>query len=117
MKISIKTLVIFLALSIILNGCNVYYRKEVTYNEAYLSKKPVRLITIENKKVHLDKIILKDTAYYGVYHYKGEKVDIPLSKEAHKSLRIKNKGASTFLNISGSLLTLEILRLVFFPPW
>lgn len=113
MKISIKSLVIYLSLSIILNSCSVYFKKEVSFNEAYISKKSVRLITNENKKVFIKKIILKDSAYYGISHYKGEKIEIPLSNETRKSLRIKNRTASTIINVTGITLSLGIVALVF----
>ncbi len=47
MKTSVKSLVIMIAISVILNGCSVYYKKEVSLNEAYLSKKPAKLVSRE----------------------------------------------------------------------
>ena len=114
MKIPVKHFVIFMALSIILNGCSVYYKKEVSFEEAYLSKKPTKLVTSENKKVHLKKIILKDSTYYGVYWHEGKEITFPLSNETHQSLRIKNRTASTFINVGSSILTLGIVGIVIF---
>lgn len=109
MKNYIKSLAIIIAFSLILNSCSVYYNKEASFNEAYLSKKPVKLITNNNKKVYLKKIILKDSTYYGFYWYGGKEVTFPLSKEAYRSVRIKNRTASTLINIGGTVLTLGIV--------
>jgi len=109
MKNCIKSLTIIIAFSLILNSCSVYYKEEVTFDEAYLSKKPVKLVTNENKKIHLKKIILKDSAYYGYYWHEGKAITFPLSKEKYRSVRIKNRTASTLINVGGSILTLGIL--------
>lgn len=114
MKNCIKSLAIIIAFSITLSSCSVYYKKEVSFNEAYLSKKPAKLVTNENKKVHLKKIILKESTYYGVYWHEGKEITFPLSNETHKSLRIKNRTASTFINVGSSILTLGIVGIVIF---
>jgi hypothetical protein len=112
MKNCIKFLAIIIAFSITLSSCSVYYKKEATFNEAYLSEKPVKLVTKQNKKVFLRKIILKDTSYYGVYKSEGKKITFPLSNENYRSIRIKNRPASTMLNISGAILTLGVATIV-----
>lgn len=112
MKYFIKSLTILLAFSILLSGCSIYYKKEATLNEAYLSKKPVKLITAENKKMYLKKVIMNDSAYYGVYFYKGQEISFPISNQTNKSLRIKNRTASTVLNVSGIVLPVAMVAVI-----
>ncbi|MES2862701.1 MAG: hypothetical protein V4666_01145 [Bacteroidota bacterium] len=114
MKNYIKSLAIIIAFSIILSSCSVYYKKEATFNEAYLSEKPVKLVTKQNKKVFLRRIILKDTTYYGIYNSNGKKIAFPLSEDSYRSLRIKNRPASTMLNITGAILTLGVVGVIIF---
>ncbi len=114
MKNCIKSLAIIIAFSIILSSCSAYYKKEATFNEAYLSNKPVKLVTNTNKKVFLKRIILKDTIYYGVYKSNGKKITFPLSKDNYRSIRIKDRTASTILNVSGAVLTLGVVGLIIF---
>ena len=112
MKNCIKSLAIIIAFSITLSSCSVYYKKEISFNEAYLSEKPVKLVTHTNKKVLLKKIILKDTTYFGVYNSGGKKITFPLSNENYRSVRIKNRTASTLINVGGSVLTLGIFATI-----
>ena len=111
MKNCIKSLAIIIAFSIILSSCSVYYKKEASLNEVYLSEKPVRLLTNENKKVFLKKIILKDSAYYGVYMHNGNEITFPLSKETYRSIRMKNRPVSTILTVTTVVLTVGIVGL------
>lgn len=108
MKTFIKPTVVYVSLFILLNSCSVYYEKEVSFEEAYQSRKPARLITNENRKVKLKKIIYKDSTYYGISYYKKNKVEFPLSNETRKSLRLKDRTTSTIINVSGATLTLGI---------
>lgn len=112
MKNYIKSLAIIIAFSVILSSCSAYYKKEATFNEAYLSEKPVKLVTKQNKKVFLRRIILKDTVYYGVYNSNGKRITFPLSKDNYRSIRIKNRTASTILNASGAVITLGIIGII-----
>lgn len=114
MKNFIKTVVLFIALSILLNSCSVYFRKESTFNEAYLSKKPVKLITKDDRKVKLRKIVYKDSTYYGVYYDSGKKIEFPMSEEKYKSLRIKDRTTSTILNVTGTIVTLGAVTIIIF---
>lgn len=112
MKNFIKYLAIIIAFSMLLSSCSVYYKKEVTFNEAYQSKAPVRLVTNQDKKVHLKKIILQDTTYYGVYYHDGKKITFPLSKENYTSVRLKDRATSTFITVAGSVVTAGIVAIV-----
>lgn len=109
MKNFIKPTVVYVSLFILLNSCSVYYKKEVSFQEAYNSRKPARLITNEDRKVKLKKIIYKDSTYYGISYYKGNKVEFPLSNETRKSLRLKDRTTSTIINVGGTVLTLGVI--------
>lgn len=112
MKTFIKTTVVYVSLFILLNSCSVYYKKEATFNEAYLSKKPVKLMTKDDRKVKLRKITYKDSSYYGVYYDNGNKIEFPMSPEKYKSLRIKDRTTSTVLNVVGITLSVGIVAIV-----
>lgn len=92
------TILLFCCL-MFLSGCTVYHKKLIGIDEAVRNGKKVLVTRKDERKLHLKKIELVDGKYFGTYMVKREYVKVPLETSDIKSIRLFNRGASTWGNI------------------
>ena len=100
-----KTFVYFCSLLILFQSCTVYYKSNVTLEEAYESQKKVRIKTMDKKTLKYRHIGFENDKYLGYFKHDNRIVRIGIKKEMIKTIQIKNNKMSTIL----SILTLVII--------
>lgn len=94
-----KSVCLLIALALLLQSCVVYKKTPSTINEAVDSKGKVLIVKTNDEKLKLIKIEKIDGAYFGEIKTKKGIEKIPLSENDIKTIRIKNKSASTLGNV------------------
>lgn len=94
-----KSVCLLIALTLLLQSCVVYKKTPSTINEAVDSKGKVLIVKTNDEKLKLIKIEKIDGAYFGEIKTKKGIEKIPLSENDIKTIRIKNKSASTLGNV------------------
>lgn len=92
-------LTFLIGLVIIFQSCSVYRSNPVSLEKAASSETKVKVLTTANEKVKYKRIESVDNRYFGVKKVKGEFVKVELLEEEISSIRLKNKGLSTFLSV------------------
>jgi hypothetical protein len=83
-----KPIALILVLSIIFQGCKVYYKEAATPEKAFESSNRVKIITVDDREMYFDKIIIEDDVLYGVRKIKGKSINIILSQSDIKEIHL-----------------------------
>ena len=102
-KIHLKIVAFLISSMILLQGCTIYKSTTVTLDEAYKAHTKTKVFTTDNETLKFKKINFIDGNYYRVLSWDSErhpKLDDMLIDENNiNSIKIKNKTASTILNV------------------
>jgi hypothetical protein len=98
LKKRFKHLPIALAMLILVQGCTVYKKQNVTMQEAAKHHIKTKVKTV-NENLVFKYITYENDNYYGVKKSKGELDKIRLDEEFIKGIYLKNKPLSIFLTI------------------
>jgi len=93
------TLALLMSVIIIFQSCSVYKSKPVSLIEASKENIKVKVRTNTNKKMKFKRIEYDGVNFYGIQKENGELIKINLSQNEIKTVKLKNKGLSIFLNI------------------
>nr|WP_315162313.1 hypothetical protein [uncultured Flavobacterium sp.] len=94
-----KSICLLITLALLLQSCVVYKKTPSTINEAVDSKAKVLVVKTNDEKLKLIKIEKIDGNYFGEIKTRKGIEKIPLSENDIKTIRIKNKSASTLGNV------------------
>jgi hypothetical protein len=106
-----KPISLILILSILIQGCTVYYKQTVTQEKAFESSGGVKIIFVDNRKIYFDRIEIEDDILYGIKKIKGESIKILIHKDQIKEIHLKDKNASGVCTV---LLVVGTIGLAFF---
>ena len=95
----LKVVALFFSVLILLQGCTVYKKANVTLEEAVTSDTKVRIKTNDNKTLKFKKIGIENGDYYGLLNYKSAWVKTQINEGNIEKIQVKDKTASTILNI------------------
>ena len=109
LKIFIKPISYLLTFLILLQGCTVYKKQNISLEQAVATKNRVKLVTKENEKQKHLYVTTNNGEYYGTKKVNNEIIIIPLQEENIKNIRTVDKAASTI----ATLLTFSVGTLVF----
>lgn len=93
------TLALLMSVIIIFQSCSVYKSKPVSLIEASKENIKVKVRTNTNMKMKFKRIEYDGVNFYGIQKENGELIKINLSQNEIKTVKLKNKGLSIFLNI------------------
>jgi len=94
-----KPVALLLTLSILFQGCSIYYRQPVSSEEAFESNQKVKIVYFDGRKEYFKKLEMEDDILYGIKKYKGKLYKISLHKDEIKEIHLKNKRASTVTTV------------------
>ncbi len=94
-----KSICLLVTFALLLQSCVVYKKTPSPINEAVDSKAKVLVVKTNDEKIKLIKIEKIDGNYFGEIKTKKGIEKIPLSENDIKSIRIKDKSASTVGNV------------------
>ena len=95
----LKVVALFFSVLILLQGCTVYKKANVTLEEAVTSDTKVRIKTNDNQTLKFKKIGIENGDYYGLLNYKSAWVKTQINEGNIEKIQVKDKTASTILNI------------------
>ena len=115
-RLHLKFIALALAFMMTLPSCNVYYSKTATMNEAIQSDNRVKVVTTNNDTYKFKQLKRENDQIYGVLKKKSNKGEdlldqrlledyddkygkLLLSQDTIKEIHLKNKGASTAINV------------------
>ncbi len=94
-----RPIVVILALAFMFQSCSIYRANTVSLEEASEQQTKVKVRTNGDENLKFKRIEYVDHKFYGLTKKKGEWVKVELKEDEIKSIRPKNKGLSTFMNI------------------
>ena len=98
-KIHLKIVAFLIFSMILLQGCTVYKSTTVNLDEAYKSNTKAKVLTIDNQTLKFKRINLIDGKYYGISKNPSKFENMFLDKNNINSIKVKNKTASTIINV------------------
>lgn len=104
----------FMVTTLLFNCCTIYKNTPISLEEAVISKKKVKVITVSNEKLTYKQIQKKDTLYYGITIVNGDKISVPLNPDRIKTVKPKNKALSTVLTVGGITTGVLLLAAIIF---
>ena len=107
-----KTVCFLVTLALILQSCAVYKKTPVTLNEAVATNRKVLVVKTDNTKLKFITIEQSNGIYYGHLKSKGEMIEIPLTENDLKTIRILDKTATTIGNVAIIVGSLGIVLIV-----
>ena len=100
---------------IFFQGCTLYNVCYLTLDEASKAETKVKVETKSGEKFKFKRIGIENGEYYGVKKVKGDFVKVPLNKEIHNEVLVKDSTISTiFSGIIGGIVFFGILVLAAF---
>ena len=101
---------------ILLQGCTVYKKQNISLEQAAATNNKVELLTKQNQTQKFLYITSINDEFYGVNKVNSQLFKTPLHEEDIEIIRTKDKGTSTFLTIlaigAGGFAALYILALI-----
>ena len=88
-----------LAFLILLQGCTVYKKQNISLEQAVATKGKVKLVTKTNDRHKFKYITNVNGEYYGIDKRKGEVIKYPLHEKDINTIRPKSKGQSIAITI------------------
>ncbi len=110
LKTYFKTISYLLTFLILLQGCTVYKKQNISLEQAAAIKDKVKLVTKENEKQKYLYVTTINQEYYGIKKVNSELTKIPLQEENLEIVRTEDKVASTFTSLlafAGGLIRIE----------
>ena len=94
----------FLSFIIILQGCTIYKKQNISLEEAVslqgvVAKKKVKVVTIDNETQIYRYVTAINDKYYGVKKEQDGLTQIPLQQENLKTVKIQDKGATIIVGV------------------
>ena len=123
-KAHLKAVACLLTLLILLQGCTVYKKSNITLEDAYKSEIQVKVKTNDNKTLKYKRIEFEDGKYYGVNepyyrsnypeHKKVESIKTHIKLENIEYIKIKDEKASRLATfaIPGVIVIAGIVALI-----
>jgi len=109
LKICLKPISYLLTFLILLQGCTVYKKQNISLEQAVETKNKVKILTKENEKQKYDYVTTNNGEYYGTKKVNKELIKTPIQKENIKVIKTKNIASSIYVSIlasAGGLLVL-----------
>jgi hypothetical protein len=94
-----KFISFLLTISILFQGCQIYYKQTATPEQAFESSKKVKIVYTGDRKEYFNKIVIEDGILYGIKKFKGKSYKISLHKNEIKEIHLKNKTASVLVTV------------------
>lgn len=98
-NIYLKIVAFLIPSMIMLQGCTVYKSTTVTLDEAYKSQTKTKVFTSNNETLKFKRIDFINGEYYGISKNPSKFENMFLDKTNINSIKVKNKTASTILNV------------------
>ncbi len=111
-KLSNQLSVLFLSALILLQGCTVYKRQNISLEQAAVTKDKVKLVTKNNQTLKYLNITKINQEYFKIKKDNGDLTKIPIQNEDIDMVRIKNKPLSAvvgLLTFLGGLLVVAVI--------
>jgi len=99
-KIHFRTLIFFLSVLILLQGCTVYKSASVTLEEAVRADTKVRIKTKDNQTLKFKNVRAENEIYYGFMYKKSKWVKTAINEDSIDIVQVKDKTLSTILSIA-----------------
>jgi hypothetical protein len=90
----LKPVALFLAETILFQGCQIYYKQTATPEQAFESNAKVKIITIDDRIMLFEKIKVEDNVLYGIQKIKNKSINLILPKSDIKEIHLINEKAS-----------------------
>ena len=98
-KTYLKAVALFFSILIFFQGCTVYKSANVSLEQAVMSDTKVRIKTNDNQTLKFKKFGVENGDYYGLLNYKNAWVKTQINEGNIEKIQVKDKTASTILNI------------------
>ncbi len=90
----LKPVALFLAVTILFQGCQIYYKQTATPEQAFESNAKVKIITIDDRIMYFEKIKVEDNVLYGVQKIKNKSINLILPKSDIREIHLINEKTS-----------------------
>ncbi len=98
-RIKLKTIAMFFAALILLQGCVVYHKTPVNLEQAANAKQKTKINTIADETVKFKSIEYEDGQFFGLKKENGKIVKVPLDTNEVYKLYLQNKNKSTWATV------------------
>ena len=112
-KIHLNAVALFFSILIFFQGCTVYKSANVSLEQAVMSDTKVRIKTNDNQTLKFKKFGVENGDYYGLLNYKNAWVKTQINEGNIEKIQVKDKTASTILNIIVPLAILTTVTVIF----